>query len=192
MSFNPLPTLLIIDVQRAFDDPTWGPRNNPHAESAIAELLARWREKGGPVIHVRHRSVSEAGLFKGPRLDFKPEAAPIVGEPVIEKTVNSAFIGTNLEDRLRREGARTVVIAGLTTDHCCSTTARMAANLGFETWFVSDGTATFERRGPDGAIIDAETMHRTALASLHGEFAEVMDVNESVAKLEVFRHDRRA
>jgi nicotinamidase-related amidase len=191
MPSDSLPTLLVIDVQRAFDDPGWGPRNNPQAESAIAELLAAWRDNAGPVMHVRHRSTSEAGLFKGPGFDFKPEAAPLEGEPVIEKTVNSAFIGTDLEDRLRREGAKTLVIAGLTTDHCCSTTARMAANLGFETWFVSEATATFERRGPDGAKIDAETMHRTALASLQGEFAEVLDVSQSLAKLQARRHDRR-
>jgi len=60
----------------------------------------------------------------------------------------------------------------------------MAGNLGFETWFVSDATATFERTGPDGERISAETMHRTALASLHGEFAEVMTSEEAIAGLQ--------
>ena len=179
----PLPTLLVVDVQRAFDEPAWGPRNNPEAEERVAALLAAWRDGGAPVVHVRHRSTSPDGLFRGGNFDFKPEAMPLDDEPVLEKTVNSAFIGTDLEQRLRSTGSGPLVIAGLTTDHCCSTTARMAGNLGFETWFISDATATFDRAGPDGEVIDAATMHRTALASLHGEFAEVIDAEESIARL---------
>ena len=174
------PTLILIDVQRAFDDPRWPPRNNPHAETRIAELLTAWRGEGAPVVHVRHESASPQGIFKRgtEAYEFKPEAEPRDGEPVVEKTVNSGFIGTDLEQRLRDAGAETVVIAGLTTDHCCSTTARMAGNFGFETWFVSDATATHGR-----GDFDAETMHRTALASLDGEFCEVLDSAEAIRRL---------
>jgi nicotinamidase-related amidase len=176
----PQPTLLVIDVQRAFDDPFWPERNNPDAEAHVAELLAAWRAAGAPVVHARHESLEAEGLFRRgtPSFEFKPEAEPLPGEPVVEKTVNSAFIGTDLERMLRDAGAETVVIAGLTTDHCCSTTARMAGNLGFETWFVSDATATHAR-----AEFDAETMHRTALASIDDEFAEVLTTAEAIARL---------
>ncbi|HEY3541724.1 MAG TPA: cysteine hydrolase family protein [Gaiellaceae bacterium] len=174
------PTLLLIDVQRAFDDPSWPPRNNPGAEQRIAELLAAWRARGAPVVHVRHESARPEGLFRRgtPAFEFKPEAEPLRDEPVVDKRVNSAFIGTDLEQRLREAGASTVVVAGLTTDHCCSTTARMAANLGFETWFVADATATHAR-----GEFDAETIHRTALASLDGEFGEVIDTAEAIRRL---------
>ncbi len=184
MSEQP-PALLVVDVQRGFDEPVWGARNNPGAEAVIARLLAAWREAGAPVIHVRHASRAPDGVFRPgtPAFEFKPEAAPAAEEPVLEKRVNSAFIGTDLEGRLRDAGADTVVVAGLTTDHCCSTTARMAANLGFDTWFVSDATATFERRAPDGGTISADDMHRTELASLHGEFADVVSADEAIARL---------
>ena len=174
------PTLLLIDVQRAFDDPSWPARNNPGAEQRIADLLAAWRERGAPVVHVRHESARPEGLFRRgtPAFEFKREAEPLPGEPVVDKQVNSAFIATDLEQRLRDAGASTVVVAGLTTDHCCSTTARMAANLGFETWFVADATATHAR-----GEFDAETMHRTALASLDGEFCEVIDAAEAIRRL---------
>ncbi len=174
------PTLIVIDVQRAFDDPRWPERNNPDAEARIADLLAEWREAGAPVVHVRHESARPEGIFRRgtDAFEFKPEAAPAHGEPVVEKTVNSGFIGTDLEQRLRSAGAETVVVAGLTTNHCCSTTARMAGNLGFETWFVSDATATHARGG-----FDAETMHRTELAALDGEFAEVLDSAEAIRRL---------
>ena len=176
-SLPPNTVLIVIDVQEAFNDPSWGKRNNPAAEARIAALLAGWRRTRRPVIHVQHRSPRAESLFHPSRPGFKvkPEAEPIPGEPVIFKEVNSSFIGTDLEDRLRAMGAATLVIAGITTDHCVSTTARMAGNLGFATHLVSDATATFERRGPQGAHFSAEQVHDTELASLHGEFAIVLD-----------------
>ncbi len=180
ISKMPFPTLLVIDMQQAFDDSSWGERNNPGAETRVRELLAGWRDVGAPVIHVRHDSASPSGLFRrGTRaFEFKPEARPLPGEVVLDKRVNSAFIGTDLEERLRNAGADRVVVAGLTTDHCCSTTARMAGNLGFETWFIADATATHARAG-----FDAETMHQTGLASLDGEFARVMTTADAIQQL---------
>jgi len=179
------PTLIVIDVQRAFDDPAWGERNNPDAEARIAQAIAGWRERDAPLIHVRHRSAEPEGTFipGTDAFEFKPEAQPLDGEPVITKDVNSAFIGTDLEERLRREGVSSVALVGLTTDHCCSTTARMAANLGFDTWVLGDAMATFARHTPDGELIGAQEMHRTALASLHDEFAEVLSTDEALRRL---------
>ena len=168
--------LIVIDVQQGFLDPRWGRRNNPQAERNIAALLAVWRRAGRPLFHVQHGSRSGKGAFfpGTPGHAFKPEALPLEGETVIPKDVNSAFIGTNLEARLRAAGITTVVLCGLTTDHCVSTTARMAGNLGFTTLLVEDACATHERTGPDGSYFSAEQMHATALASLNGEFATVV------------------
>ena len=179
------PTLIVIDVQQAFDDPAWGERNNPDAEARIADAIAGWRERDAPVIHVRHRSAEPEGTFipGTDAFEFKPEAQPREGEPVITKDVNSAFIGTDLEARLRADGVEAVALVGLTTDHCCSTTARMAANLGFETWVLGDAMATFARSTPDGELIGAEEMHRTALASLHEEFADVIPTAAALERL---------
>ena len=179
------PTLIVIDVQRAFDDPAWGERNNPDAEVRIAQAIAGWRERDAPLIHVRHRSAEPEGTFipGTDAFEFKPEAQPLDGEPVITKDVNSAFIGTDLEERLRSDGVTSVALVGLTTDHCCSTTARMAANLGFDTWVLGDAMATFARHTPDGELIGAQEMHRTALASLHDEFAEVLSTDEALRRL---------
>jgi len=175
------PTLIVIDVQRAFGDASWGERNNLEAERNVARAIDAWRERGAPLIHVRHES---EGLFApgSESAEFKPEALPLDDEPVLTKNVNSGFIGTDLEERLRAAGADTVAIVGLTTDHCVSTTVRMAANLGFETWLLEDATATYAREAPDGELIPAETMHRTAIASLHEEFAEVLATDEAVAR----------
>lgn len=169
--------LILVDVQQAFNDPSWGRRNNPQAEHNIGALLGAWRATARPVIHVQHRSPRPNSLFHpdAPGYPFKPQAQPRDGEPVLHKQVNSSFIGTALEQQLRAAGIGHVVIAGLTTDHCVSTTTRMAGNLGFTATIVSDATATFERTASDGRHYSAQLMHDTALASLDGEFAAVRD-----------------
>jgi nicotinamidase-related amidase len=169
--------LLIIDVQDGFiQSDYWGRRNNPQAEENMALLLAEWRKHKRPIVHVQHMSTT-------PNSPLRPDSAgnaiqqivaPIEGELIIQKTVNSAFIGTDLEARLRQDGVDSVVVVGLTTNHCVETTTRMAGNLGFVTFIVADATATFDRVGHDGVHYPAETIHAVSLASLHGEFATVI------------------
>jgi nicotinamidase-related amidase len=183
MTMNP--ALLIVDVQQGLDHPRYGQRNNPNAEQRIEDLLAAWRAAGLPVLHSQHLSLnpdSPLGADK-PGHGIKREATPLEGEPVFQKNVNSAFIGTQLEDYLRAKGISSLVIAGITTDHCVSATARTAGNLGFEVTVVADACATFDRRGPDGLDYSADLMHGVELASLHGEFATVRNTREVIAEI---------
>ena len=169
--------LIIIDVQKGFDDPKWGRRNNPGAEQRIAALLAAWRRANRPVFHIQHLSDSESSPLnpRKPGCEIREIVRPLAEEPVFQKHVNSAFIGTQLESCLRQGGIRTVVIVGLTTPHCVSTSARMAANLGFEVYLASDAIAAFEITGPDGKRYSAEDVHDISLATLHKEFGTVVD-----------------
>lgn len=176
---DPLPentALVLIDIQRGFDDPYWGTRNNPEAEANAARLLAVWRAAARPLFHVQHRSRNpQSPLFPGqPGCEHKPEVKPLAGEPVIGKDVNSAFIGTDLEARLRAQDITTLVICGLTTPHCVSTTARMAGNLDFRVLIPADACAAFAQTGYDGRQYGAEIVHQVALANLNGEFADVL------------------
>jgi nicotinamidase-related amidase len=179
--------LLVVDVQRGFDDPAWGPRNNPGAEANVAKLIAAWRTAGAPIFHTIHDSPSPAGrLRRGtPGNEIKPEVTPLASERIYRKSVNSAFIGTNLEADLRALGIKTVVIVGLTTNHCISTTARMAGNLGFTTFVLSDATATFQRASLGGRVRSADDVHHAALCDLQDEFAEIVDTDAVLAALAV-------
>ncbi|KAJ5874612.1 uncharacterized protein N7529_003042 [Penicillium soppii] len=219
-----LPTaLILIDNQQGLTNPStlshWGPsRSNPQYETNTQALLSAFRAAKSSsstpleVIHVFHSSTSP----KSPLHPLHPEqgirpldfAAPAAdgSEAVFWKTVNSSFIGTGLEAHVREKGFRQLIIAGLTTDHCVSTTTRMAANLGVVDRYPGDGpvrlrsdgthenelnvekgrivlvddaTATFGKGG-----IDAEIIHKVSLATLEGEFADVLKTEEVVKALE--------
>src|SRR5271169_3077834 len=124
--------LVVIDVQRAIDHPSWGERNNPQAEGNIAALLAAWRRSGRPIYHIRHDSTEASSHYRPgqPGHEFKPEVTPLPGETVIAKRTNSAFIGTDLEARLRAANQITLVVAGVITNNSVEATLRMAGNLG--------------------------------------------------------------
>lgn len=172
------PALILIDIQKGFDNIEYwgGQRNNPDAEEHAAELLILWRKHDLPIFHIKHCSSNPKSLLheSNPGNDHKNIVKPTGNEPVIKKNVNSAFIGTNLKEQLDNLKITKLVIVGLTTDHCVSTTTRMAGNFGFDTFLVSDATATFNKKGLDGQNFPAELIHETALASLNGEFATVV------------------
>lgn len=168
--------LVVVDVQRGFDEPVWGPRNNPRCEANVAMLIERWRAAGRPIVFVRHDS-EVPGSPLAPGMPGNALKEEVHGQPdlLITKQVNSAFYGEpDLDAWLRERGVGGIVVCGITTDHCCSTTARMAANLGHRVVFVDDATATFDRTAPDGGVIPAHEVHRVNLATLQGEFAEVV------------------
>ena len=172
--------LLIIDVQKGFDEPYWGSRNNLDAESNMSLLLNEWRKQNFPIIHVQHCSVEPNSPLRPelPGNAFKDEVKPLAGEKQFTKSVNSAFIGTGLEEYLHNQSIEALVIVGLTTDHCISTSVRMAANLGFEVVLVKDATATFERIGHDGKHYSAEEIHNVTLVSLYNEFCQILTTKE--------------
>ena len=183
VSLRPDTALILVDIQAGFDDPKWGPRNNPGAEQNARRLLLAWRATGRPIFHVQHASQHLASPLhpSRPGFAFQSLVMPEEGEAVLTKNVNSAFIGTPLDEQLRIRGIRELVIVGLTTPHCISTTTRMAGNLGYTVYLIADATAAFQLTNVDGTLCDAETVHRVSLTTLDGEFADVVDT-ESILR----------
>lgn len=177
--------LLLIDLQKAIDHPGWGLRNNPSAEAQIARLLAHWRSRKWPVWHVRHDSTEPDSYYRPgqPGNDFKPEVAPIAGEPIVAKKTNSAFIGTDLEARLRAGGHEALVVVGVITNNSVEATVRMAGNLGFATYLVADGCFTFGRTDWNGVSRSADEVHAMSLANLDGEYCTVVTADALISSL---------
>ncbi len=184
----PLPpdaVLIVIDIQKAIDHPSWGQRNNLDAEKNVAALLQGWRTSGRPIYHIRHDSMEPASPYRPgqPGNEFKPEVQPLPGETVIPKRTNSAFIGTDLEARLRAAQQSVLIVTGVITNNSVETTVRMAGNLGFNTFLVEDACFTFARRDWTGALRGASEVHAMSLANLDGEYCMVTRTAEVLAAL---------
>jgi nicotinamidase-related amidase len=194
----PAPTstavLLVIDVQKAIDaayHAAVGPRNNPGAEQNIAQLLARWRHNGWPIIHIRHDSTFATSAYRPGQEgnQFKQEVAPAPGETILAKQTNSAFIGTGLEQHLReRAPGAALMVVGVSTNNSVEATVRMAGNLGFRTFLVGDACFTFARRDYHGRLRTADEVHSMSLANLDGEYCEVVDTASVLANSLPARH----
>lgn len=175
--------LLPIDMQRAFDSPPWPRRWNDNVDENGLALLRRWREAGRPIIHVRHDSVMD-GSSLAPGSDgnrFRPGFEPLSGEALVTKSVNSAFIGTDLDLRLKRLGAKHIVAFGISTDMCVSTTVRTGANLGWDMVLAADACDCFELPDPRGGTIAAEAVQAAHVATLGFEFCRIVNTAELVA-----------
>jgi nicotinamidase-related amidase len=184
------PALILIDIQKGFEDEDmkyWGGRrNNPDAEANARELLDFWRQNSLPVFHIQHCSTHPESKFAEGKTGHPLQdiVKPNAREQIIKKNAHSAFIGTDLKQQLDKANIKKLVIAGLTTDHCISTTARMAGDYRYDTFIVSDATAAFGKEGTDGQKFSADIIHDTALASLHKEFVTVIKTKELKSRLE--------
>src|SRR5215471_3804903 len=177
--------LIVIDLQNAIDDPIWGERNQPEAETNVARLLAEWRSRGMPIYHVRHDSSEPQSTYRPgqPGHDFKPMTAPLPGETIVAKKTNSAFIGTGLEAMLRAAGHMRLVMTGVITNNSVEATVRMAGNLGFDVLLVEDATFTFGKRDWHGRWRTADEVHAMSLANLHGEYCVVVTTDDVLRDL---------
>ena len=176
------PALILVDVQKAFLEKDYPGinRNNHDAEFICGNILSKWRELKLPIVHVRHSSTNpDSKLHKSkPGFEFNDYVKPLDNEVVLTKKVNSAFIGTKLDNILYNMNIKTLVFVGMTTNHCISSTVRMSGNLGFETYLISDSTACYDTMGMDGKMIDCNIIYESSLANLSKEFATIINSNK--------------
>ena len=176
--------LVLVDIQRGLAA-SQGDRNNPGAERQAGVLLDAWRAAGAPRVHVQHLSVQPHSPLRPelPGVELHDAVRPLAGEPLFQKAVANPFTGSTLEAHLRDRGVHRLVVAGLTTEHCVSSTCRAASDLGFEVVVVEDATACFGRTSYDGRYHRSDDIHRLALVALHDEFASIRSTAELLAEL---------
>ena len=177
---NDYPALILIDMQQCMASPAAGERNNLDAEANIARLLAAWRERGAPVVHVRHISRFPISGFAPGQSGalFQPAFTPRDGEHVVEKNVPDAFVQSTLERWLRVRGIERVVIVGVSTNISVECSVRSAGNLGFKVTVVDDATFTFARPDYAGVARSASEVHAMSLANMDGEYATIARTTE--------------
>ena len=175
--FDKSTALLLVDVQEGVNDVKYyggpsGKRNNDSAEENMRCLLTEWRRLGKQVAFTRHNSRELNSPLKLSLETGKQIEGLDIHESdiVVDKDVNSGFIGTSLEVELRRSGIDRLVVMGFYTNYCIETTVRMAGNLGFDTYLVHDACAAINTLGHDGTYYDADLVHNMYIANLHGEF----------------------
>ena len=153
-----------------------GPAQQPRLRGNIAALIELWRAHGRPLVFVRHDSDEPGSRSPGPPRECVQGRHHGRAGPARDEAVNSSFHGEpSLHDWLDGEGIRAIDVCGITTNHCCETTARMGGNLGYDVLFVLDATHTFDRADPFGGVVAADELARVTATNLHGEFATVVD-----------------
>jgi len=178
--------LLVIDVQRGFDDEShWGKRNNPDCEANIVLLMDAWERGGRPIVLVRNDSTSPGSPLRPehPGNRLKPQIEGRKHDLLVTKSVHSSFHGSaDLHGWLTSRGISQLVITGIATNVCCETTTRVGSDLGYDVLFVIDATHTFDSRHPDGSLVTADVFTRVTETTLQGEFARVVRTAEVLAR----------
>jgi nicotinamidase-related amidase len=176
--------LLIVDIQNDYFS---GGKMELHASEAAGlcagGLLAHFRDRRLPVVHVQHISVRPGATFFLPDTDgvrIHASVAPVEHETVIQKHFPNAFRDTRLLDHLRQHAIEELVIAGMMTHMCVDATTRAAADLGFRCSVASDACAT-RALSFGGTTVPADHVHCSFLAALSGTYATVRPAKELTA-----------
>lgn len=177
--------LIVLDVQKAIDDPRWNSKNNPGYADVIAKLLSEFRARNLPVIHVRHEEANPASSFyvNGPGQPFKDEARPVDGETVIAKQQNCAFVGTSLEKHLHDQSIKRLIFTGVVIHNSMDITIRMAHCLGFENWLVLDATTAIDVTNANGKTFPAQDVFDLYAAVLASEYCHLTNSTDIIAAL---------
>lgn len=164
--------LIIVDAQNTYRSGVMQLVGVEPALDECARLLARARALKVPVIHIQHDS------GPGSPFDIRAEigaiadkVAPLGDEPVVVKNYPNAFIGTDLDTRLKAAEVKNLVVVGFMTHMCINSTTRGAFNLGYLVTVPAAATATRPLPSPDGHTVSAASMQSAALAALGDLFA---------------------
>lgn len=178
--------LIVIDFQNEYFE---GKIFIPDGMKALknTQRLVKFAHKNQfPVFFIQHIGLADGPLFaKGSKTaKFHPDLQPGKTDHVITKATPSSFVGTDLEKQLKQMGIKKIIITGLMTHMCVSSTARDAVPLGYQVIIAEDATATRDLATWDHQVIDHDTLQKTALAGVADVFAEIFTTDQ-ILKLPV-------
>ncbi len=178
--------LLCIDMQMGMADriAAGRPQANRHAEAHVAGLLALFRARGLPVVHVHHDAPDTPFQRHLPGGAPMPCALPLAGEAVLWKSRSSAFAGTGLDALLRERGIGQIVVIGAVAAFCVTSTVRAASDLGFAVVLPGDALLAFDIPAHDGGRIGAAEVLRVTLSLLGADFARLVTADEVAGVLD--------
>ncbi len=174
---------VVIDLQN--DYLTSGRMPLPGIDAAVANaarVVAAARDRGEPVIHVRHEfTAPEAPFFvadsEGSRII--DALSPAAAETVITKNYPNAFRETALDAHLREQRITDLVMVGAMSHMCIDASVRAAADLGYRVTVIQDACAA-----PDtefcGITTPAAQVHATQMAALAFAYADVVSADDHV------------
>lgn len=174
--------LIMIDCQNTYREGIMELDGVEPALQNCATLLARARNAGATVIHVRHDAGEGSPYDVNARIgQIADPVAPQGDEPVITKNLPSSFENTNLHEELKKRNIEDLVLTGFMTHVCVNSTARASFNLGYRTTVVGDATATRALPAPGGGgVLPAKQVHDSALAALADIFAIVVPSGDNI------------
>ena len=177
--------LVCIDMQMGMAEriASGRPIANAGAEDRVAALMALFRGRGLPVVHVLHDEPGTPFAQGQPGGAPMPCAMPAPGEAVFWKSRSSAFAGTGLDAHLRQLGIDRLVIVGAVAAFCVTSTTRAASDLGFRVILPGDALLAFDIAAHDGGRIDPETVLRVTLSLLGADFAQLVTTDQMAGLL---------
>jgi len=181
--------LLVIDVQDSFKaGPRWRQRNRPDFEANVLRLIDGFRAAEEPVFYFLHSDNDEHFSVHSPYYRLMDFLSPRENEPLIHKTSRNCFTSTNLLQYLIARRVGRVTVSGIQTEQCCETTARVAADLGFDVDFVTEATLTFpipKTLDPDSETLSADDVVERTEYALRRRFARICSVTNVLDRLAV-------
>ena len=157
--------------------------NSTQASKVIQELLAAFRSKQWPVIHIQHIATRPGATFFLPGTlgaEIHDAVKPVSGEPVIIRHFPNSFQQTELQQQLQAKGIKKLIIVGMMTHMCIDTTVRAAFELGYECVVVGEACAT-KSLSFAGQTVAPEQVQYAFLAALNGVFSNVITKEDALS-----------